>query len=375
MSISRKALDGAIAKGILSEQQAAQLFDHLRPSPTGDLPEPENGNEDSISAADAEEVRFARGFHDVFVTIGIMIFMYGLLIGLRSISGGSGFTSTITLLGMAAAVWLLAEVFARRLRLALPSIVLNLYFVPLAFLGISGIIDQSIAASFTYAPTLKSIGTHLRDVSSVLPLLLIEFSGLAVAVAFQLRFKVPIGIAIIALIVIAMFVTLLTYFFPNFFLSNFAWVTLAIGLACFACAMRFDVRDPTRKTVNSDKAFWLHLLSAPLIVHSTQGLLGAVFIVNAEGATKVMATVGLIAIVAIIVDRRALLVSSLIYLAYAITVLLQDANLSTDGLLALVLVSLGSVVLMLGSGWSVLRKRVVALFAGTPLVRWLPPTH
>ncbi len=32
--------------------------------------------------------------------------------------------------------------------------------------------------------------------------------------------------------------------------------------------MRFDMTDPERLTRRTDIAFWLHLLAAPLIVHS-----------------------------------------------------------------------------------------------------------
>src|SRR5262249_7955882 len=47
-----------------------------------------------------------------------------------------------------------------------------------------------------------------------------------------------------------------------------AVVTLTCGLAVFAAAMRFDLSDRERVTRRSDCAFWLHLLAAPLIVHS-----------------------------------------------------------------------------------------------------------
>jgi hypothetical protein len=45
------------------------------------------------------------------------------------------------------------------------------------------------------------------------------------------------------------------------------------GLRVFAAAMSFDLSDRDRMTRRSDCAFWLHLLAAPLIVHSLISLI------------------------------------------------------------------------------------------------------
>ena len=51
--------------------------------------------------------------------------------------------------------------------------------------------------------------------------------------------------------------------------SNYpSLVFIPIGLAIFATAMKFDMSDRNRVTQRTDIAFWLHLLAAPLIVHS-----------------------------------------------------------------------------------------------------------
>ena len=41
-----------------------------------------------------------------------------------------------------------------------------------------------------------------------------------------------------------------------------------LGIAVFLAAMKFDMSDRNRVTQRTDIAFWLHLLAAPLIVHS-----------------------------------------------------------------------------------------------------------
>ena len=49
---------------------------------------------------------------------------------------------------------------------------------------------------------------------------------------------------------------------------------LVLGIGVFLFAMWWDSSDPRRETRRSDVAFWLHLLSAPLIVHPIFSLLG-----------------------------------------------------------------------------------------------------
>ena len=90
----------------------------------------------------------------------------------------------------------------------------------------------------------------------------------------------------------------------------------ALGLAIFALAMWFDSSDLKRQTRRTDIAFWLHLLAAPIIVHpillsvtGSDAPLGA--------ALQVILVFVCLAVVALVVDRRAILVSSLSYLAYA----------------------------------------------------------
>ena len=92
----------------------------------------------------------------------------------------------------------------------------------------------------------------------------------------------------------------------------------------FAAAMRFDLSDRLRTTRRSDCAFWLHLLAAPLIVHSlvmiaAWWLMPFVKTYGIERMTAnlvgaIAAIIVVLALVAIVIDRRALLVSALTYL-------------------------------------------------------------
>jgi hypothetical protein len=150
---------------------------------------------------------------------------------------------------------------------------------------------------------------------------------------------------------------------------------LVCGLGVFAAAMSFDMSDRERLTRRADCAFWLHLLAAPLIVHSVislavQPLTGGLWRTAAmSNALAVVAIVAVLALVALLIDRRALLVSGLAYLGGAVGYLLSGNTAST---LAATLVILGAFVLTLGAGWVPLRRLLLRLVSPAISNR-LPP--
>lgn len=347
--IARDQLDSAVTAGILSASQADRLVRHLDP------------NE---AAHDPEEVRFARGFHDVFITLGIAILLGGAYVGL-----GGVLPSSLQFIGpapfIAALVWLLAEIFIARKRLALPAILLAFVFAPL--------VVKSVLAHYGVVDGLFGRLAFISDAQRQILVVALGV-GLIATLAFQYRFKVPITYAATAAMTAGLALTVLEWLMPGSVESNLTVLVLAAGLTIFAAAMWFDVRDTARTSLNTDKAFWLHLLAAPLIVHSVLGAL--VDKTSADGsAFFVIVLVCLLALAALIVDRRALLVSGLAYLGIAISSLLKDADLDRTVLIAGTLVILGLIVLMLGSGWSALRAMLMRPLSGTMLVTYLPPAR
>ena len=81
--------------------------------------------------------------------------------------------------------------------------------------------------------------------------------------------------------------------------------------------MKFDMSDRNRVTQRTDIAFWLHLLAAPLIVHSIVYPLLTESALSPGAAVAIVSLFAVLSLVALTVDRRALLVSSLLYLGYA----------------------------------------------------------
>ncbi|AXS38995.1 hypothetical protein [Breoghania sp. L-A4] len=248
------------------------------------------------------------------------------------------------------------------MRLALPAILLALAFAPLVVVAVLTL-DGRTGSVFAHFNTGTNEGRRL--------LFLAVGAGLIATLAFQLRFKVPITYAATAAMAAALALSALDWALPGVVEANLAALTLVAGLAVFAAAMAFDARDVRRTSLNTDKAFWLHLLAAPMIVHSSLSMLVGNS-AGGNGAFLVVALVCVLALVALIVDRRALLVSGLAYLGVAIGSLLKGANVDETALFAGTLVILGLIVLMLGSGWSSLRALLMRPFMGTTLAAYLP---
>jgi hypothetical protein len=292
----------------------------------------------AVAAADTadpddEKLRLVTGFNDIFVTIGLLLFLGAL--------GFLTFSFTI----IAAAAWALAEFFTRKRRMALPSIVLLIAFVGGVFLTVG----SSFSPSFWVgSDTLES------------PALIIGAIAAAIAAAVHWwRFQVPITVAAGVAALVAIVLALSRIFAPGLLTDHPLAVFLPAGVAVFALAMWIDSADLKRQTRRTDVAFWLHLLAAPLIVHP---LLMAVMNDEATvgAASKVIVAFLLLAVVALVVDRRAILVSSLVYLAYAAGALIEAAGAQSSSF-AISTLTVGAVVLLLSAAWKPLRRAVMAL--------------
>ena len=134
---------------------------------------------------------------------------------------------------------------------------------------------------------------------------------------------------------------------------------LALGVAMFLFAMRWDSSDPKRETRRSDVAFWLHLLAAPMIVHPVFTLLG----LNDGNATigeglLVILLYVVLGITALAIDRRALLVSALAYVLWALNGMFEQLG-AVELNVALTALVIGSALLMLSAFWNQAREAVV----------------
>lgn len=325
---SDEELNSAVSAGVVSQDTAAAFRAHvaqLRQTPH----------------VDEESFRLITGFNDIFVVIALSLLLTAL-----SWIGGS-WDPSAGALAVAAASWGLAEYFTRRRRMALPSIMLLLTFVLAAgFLGllVAGLLEVGINEG--------SRPEHWY------------WGGISAAIAAYFhwrRFRVPITVAAGTG---ALAVTAVVLFFVYFPQAK-EWVALIFllaGLSVFTLAMYWDRNDRQRSTYRSDVAFWLHLLAAPLIVHSTFSFLGVLSRGDATlaQAVIVVSVYFLLALVSLAVDRRALMVSALVYVLYTFSAFLQLYGLVGMGF-AITALIVGSLLLLLSAFWHSARARVMAI--------------
>ncbi|PZU88697.1 MAG: hypothetical protein DI527_17085 [Chelatococcus sp.] len=351
--IQQQDLDAAVAEGIIDGAQAVRIA-HLARLRLAAAPLQPDVGEPARIDPDDERFRLIGGFNDVFVGIGVGL-LAGALIGLSRVIGfGNAFALTAAL-----AAWGLSEIFARRLRLAFPSILLAIMFAGSA----------AILASMIGGPQ----GFAMRGFRPTSGFSIFAFAGFGAAAALHYwRFRVPIGLALAAGGAVGAIVAALFMLAPEFMRSFVNAGFVVAGLVIFAIALKLDMDDPNRRTRHADAAFWLHLLAAGLIVHPTfQGIAFAGRLGAAE-AILILALFAVLGIVALVIDRRALLVSGLSYAGIALGYLISRGVSDNLGL-PLALLGLAVLVLALSAGWRRLRGAILPRLPLGSLRDRLPP--
>jgi hypothetical protein len=176
------------------------------------------------------------------------------------------------------------------------------------------------------------------------------------------RFQVPITIAAGAVALVGVSLSLLLAAVGDENMNRVIYAALfVLGLGVFALAMRWDMSDRARTTRRSDVAFWLHLLAAPMIAHSIFAMLGMLEGEPSVGkALVVVALYVAMGLVALAVDRRALLVSALGYVIYAIIALFREFGAISLNV-ALAAFVIGTALLMLSAFWHSVRHAVLVM--------------
>ena len=303
---------------------------------------------------DDERLRFVSGFADIFVTLGLVLFL-GRLRAFRLVDPSAPAGS---LRPVAALAWGLAEFFTRRRRMALPSIVL------LVRLRAGGLRRRWPSRSRTGPrrtggwPTLFD----LADRSRLGPAAADRRRGLgdprARAPALP-ALPVPITVAAGAAALCAPRPRPAVAVAPDLTrrgAQRAASSPAGLGGLRPRHALR-PRRSRTRSTRRTDIAFWLHLLAAPLIVHPSSAAL------DARRRRRRPATLGgarpsssASRGVALAVDRRAILVSGLVYAGLAFGTADRARRASPAAPCPLSLLALGAFILALSAGWHPLAR-------------------
>jgi hypothetical protein len=343
---SQQELDDAVAAGVISADAADALRAHIE-------------RQRSSVIADEEQFRLITGFNDIFVSIAAAILLFavgwiGQWVGQQAglIVDVDG-PSPLAPLAVAATAWPLASFFTAKRRMALPSILLLLAFV----FGVFATAAMAI---------VLAVGPDRYNDNNLLAGITVAGAGVIGAAAAWLhwrRFRVPITVATGAASAAAIAIGLvMAAIGPN--AANVREIILGfvllLGIGMFLFAMWWDSSDRARLTRRSDVAFWLHLLAAPMIVHPVFTLLGLTsgHIGVAEGLGVVLLYI-VLGLTALAVDRRALLVSALAYVLYALNELFREFG-AVELNVALTALVIGSALLLLSAFWHQARSAIVA---------------
>ena len=289
------------------------------------------------------------------MTIGIVLFLSASSFFIDKVANGQ-----VTLAGVALFSWLLAEFFTRKRRRLCPAS---------CFFDLHSHDLRGFGSGFgTLLPQ------HISKLDPDSPGVALAALGAAACAALHYwRFRVPITIAAGAAVLCLVPIALAAILLPAISSVALPATIFLCGVLVFALAMHFDMSDPQRQTRRTDIAFWLHLLAAPLIVQSL--FLGFFHTAQLDRLDMVqsiliLATFILLGLVAIIIDRRAILVSGLIYAGYAFSTLIQHSGFGTNAVPTTLLV-LGIFVLLLSVFWQPLRRISLALIPPR-FTRYLP---
>ncbi len=344
-----------------------------------------------------EHVRFVRNFNDIFLSMGILMFAIGLaFIAMVTITplagppelfdtdgnfvGGARFVfiAGSVFLVCALIMWGLGEIVARKRRMFLPAIVVLLTFTTFMVLAAAGFylsIEASSAVEKIQENGFRGGSLlNLANQFKTMPLVLFTVATFSV-LAFYIRTKLPFAMGVGSAAFAGVVISFLFMFKPHLVVGNFWVIAFLSGAFLFLLGMFFDARDPLRQTRFADNGFWLHFLAGPVIFFSVMAMtVGVGGAVNSGSAIVTLIIVSVFAVISLLINRRALLVSGILSAVGAVLQLVGGG--STGGVMALGITFfvLGSAIVILGSAWSSLRRILIAPFPKSGFIaRIIPP--
>lgn len=314
------------------------------------------------TSANEETFTLIRSFNDIFVTLASLLVVFPVCFLSYK------YFPWLMFFGGSVLCWLLAEVFTRRRRMALPSIAFA--FLCPAMFGYS-----FFATLIRFVPDTADVQVALdpnavKMFEAIISIgigsdwrysICLIFGFLAstlVSWVFWKRFHVAISIAgcvITALAAVLTTVFAIDRYFAEAYLPGFF---LVFGAVTLTYAIFWDQQDKARTGYQSDVAFWLHVFAAPMLVYAVMA--SVVDVGQALGLGAAIAVLGifvLLTLVALLLDRRAILVASIAYVLAALNTLLSDVNIRV----AFSLLILGLILLCLSIWWRVIRDTFIAL--------------
>ncbi|ABI65888.1 hypothetical protein [Maricaulis maris] len=370
-----------------------------------------------------EMLPFLNNFHDIFTTIGVLILLGGLAVGAGQVMAGLGldegeqaFQNALMALigGIAVFIWFLSALLVGKQRRILPGIVLSSVFGVTTMIVLvwgyaqflihgAGISEQSFEVAGDSVDNMEFGREAVMMVLAQLPVS-IRFMPVVFGLAFLLpvaayyfSYRLPYAGGLMGVGVVLTAVMTLLAFDPYTVIVWAPTINVAAGASLLLAGILFDARDPGRETRLAGTAFWLHFFAAPV-------LLGAVLNVTQTGwtfqesdfanpenlnlfaamasdsaeATRLAITalivIGIFALVSLLINRRALIVSGLVTAGVSIGIIVNSAGLGAGAVVAVTLLVLGGVVVVLGAAWNPVRRILLLPIPQVgPLGRIFPP--
>ena len=325
--VSKKALHKAVEENIISAEQAESLYQ---------IDETEGIVDQGLDANACAEhkPKFMRSFGDGFIALGFLILMFS--INMLDLSIYYYFVPIIGFI--AAAEWLLK---IRRLVLPGMAILFSLLFFVNDVMDLSG--QSGLSKLFIMA----------------------VFSFI-----FYLRYKLPFSLLPLSISVLVMLILQLEV---NVLESPLVFVVF--GFIIFAVAFWFDAQDTKRTSYLSDNAFWLYLLASPLIVH---GFMVFIVINNLDAAWLIsnqfimLIFFILFFLLALLIDRRVILISTQLYMVYAITQFMTENFTDTQDKMIIGLIMLSFLIIYFGAYWYKTRRILFSSMANGFFINYVP---
>jgi len=380
-----------------------------------------------VSASSArpsdEMLPFLNNFHDIFTTIGVLILLAGLGAGAGQVMAGLGLdegdqawqNALMALIGgIAIFIWFLSALLVGKQRRILPGIVLaSVFGVATSIVLVwgyaqflihgAGISEQSFELAGESVDNMEFGREAVMMVLAQLPVS-IRFMPVVFGLAFLLpvaayyfSYRLPFAGGLMGVGVVLTAVMTLLAFDPYTVIVWAPAINVVAGAALLLAGIFFDARDPGRETRLAGTAFWLHFFAAPILlgavlnVTQTGWTLQESDFVNPENlnlfaamasdsaeATRLAITalivIGIFALVSLLINRRALIVSGLVTAGVSIGIIVNSADLGAGAVVAVTLLVLGGVVVVLGAAWNPVRRILLLPVPQVgPLGRIFPP--
>lgn len=337
---ARDDLDSSVAEGIITHEQA----DAIRRK----------------RAANDEPFRLVGNFGDVFLCIGLL-FVYWA-------QGAFMLVASVPILwvhvGFAILFWLIAEFFVFSTRRKFPAVVsialfvLSVHKVATLYLGDVSLTGMAFAYFSGIETGIRAI-EHLTVVTGALLLAL-------------LRFRQPIIVLGLGLCA-----TLLAFALTRLYVAETParLVLAACGVFFLLAGFLLDMKDKARTGIWHEWALWLFVLGSPLTVHPIfLGLLADQLAATRTGSFTefiqldlegmiwaVAALAAGFSLLGLLLDRRSLVASTLLYLSAILTYATFRSGLGLSTAVAVVPLTIGILVILLGVGWDHARAALLRI--------------